>query len=74
MEINVEKLIEKLNDIEKKKIECDLKLKMLKEEKEKILNELKELNIDPKNIDEEIKTIEAELQAKITLFETLWQI
>jgi predicted nuclease with TOPRIM domain len=71
MEINVEKLIEKLNDIEKKKIECDLKLKMLKEEKEKILSELKELNIDPKDIDEEIKTIEAELQAKITLFETL---
>jgi predicted nuclease with TOPRIM domain len=70
-EINVDKLIEKLNDIEKKKIECDLKLKMLKEEKEKILNELKELNIDPKNIDEEIKTIEMEIQSKITLFETL---
>lgn len=73
MEINIEKLIEKLNDIEKKKIECDLKLKMLKEEREKIVSELKELNIDPKNIDEELKTIEAELQAKITLFETLWQ-
>jgi predicted nuclease with TOPRIM domain len=71
MEINIEKLIEKLNDIEKKKIECDLKLKMLKEEREKIVSELKELNIDPKNIDEELKTIEAELQAKITLFETL---
>jgi predicted nuclease with TOPRIM domain len=71
MEINVDKLIEKLNDIEKKKIECDLKLKMLKEEKEKILNELKELNIDPKNIDEEIKTTEMEIQSKITLFETL---
>jgi predicted nuclease with TOPRIM domain len=70
-EINVDKLIEKLNDIEKKKIECDLKLKMLKEEKEKILNELKELNIDPKDIDEEIKSIEAEIQSKITLFETL---
>jgi predicted nuclease with TOPRIM domain len=70
-EINVDKLIEKLNDIERKKIECDLKLKMLKEEKEKILNELKELNIDPKDIDEEIKSIEAEIQSKITLFETL---
>ena len=71
MNIDVDKLIDKLTDLEKKKVECEIKINMLKEEKEKILNEIKELGIDPKNIDEELKNIKNEIEANITILENL---
>lgn len=43
------------------KYKADARLEQLKKQEESLILELKELNVDPSNLDEEIKTLTSEI-------------
>jgi len=68
-EEKLRQLEQRVNNLKAEKIRAEEQLKHLRQKKDEILVELKELGVDPRNLPTAIRTLEAEIATELETIE-----